>query len=202
VIQQPREPVRARLLAQRVALARGVERERRHRREALDLRHLGVAEALVEADPVDVQHGDDAVLDQQRDRHERLRLHLRALDDRHDRVLVGACDVARAAVGDDPAGHSLGHGERVGHHLVRVGAEREHRHEHLGGAIDLVDRQLVVVEQLRQVMGDPPERVGERVGGEDPGGCVDQRLEGGGVSATGAGWHGHPPGYRPAHPRA
>ena len=42
------------------------------------------------------------------------------------------------------------------------------------------------------MVGDPPERVGERIGGEDARGSVDERLQRGGVSTTGAGGHGHP----------
>ena len=121
----------------------------------------------------------------QRHGDERLGLHLGALDDGDDRVLVGALDVARAAVGDDPAGDALGDRERVGHHLVGVGAEREDRDEHLRRAVDLVDRELVVVEQLAEVVRDPAERVGERVRGEDARGSVDQRLQRGGVGMTG-----------------
>ena len=100
-------------------------------------------------------------------------------------------------LGDHPPRHALGDGEGVGHHLVGVGAEREDGHEHLGGAVDLVDRQLVVVEQRGQMVRDPAERVGERVGGEDAGGSVDERLQGRGVGATGARWDGHPLAYRP-----
>jgi len=209
MVEQPGEAVRARLLAQRVALAGGVEGERRHRREPLDLGDLGRAERLLLADPVDVERGDDAVRDQQGHGCERLGLHLGALDDRGDRILVGALDVARAAVGDDPAGDALTDREGVRHHLGGVLPEREHRNEHLGGAIDLVDRQLVEVEQLAHVMRDPPERVGQGIGGQDACGRVDQRLQCGCVSVTGAGRDGillrivRPPArLEPRHSRA
>ncbi len=202
MVQQTREPVAARLLAQRVALSRGLERERRHRREALDLGDLGRGELLVDADPVDVQRGHHAVTHDERDRHERLRLHLGPLDDRDDRVLVGALDVARAAVRHHPAGHALIDAARVGHHLLGVRAKCEDRHEHLRGAIDLVDGQLVVVEQLAQVVRDAAERVGERVRGENAGGGVDERLQRRGVGVTRSGRRGHLQSYRPSRRRS
>ena len=43
--------------------------------------------------------------------------------------------------------------------------------------VDLVDRQVVEVQQRMKVMGDPPERPLERVGGENPRGSIDQRFE-------------------------
>jgi hypothetical protein len=202
VVEQPGEPVRARLLAQRVALAGGVEGERGHGGEALDGGDLGEPELLVEPDPVDVERRHHAVADDERHGDERLGLHLGPLDDGDDRILIGALHVARAAVGDDPAGHALPDRERVGHHLLGVGAEREDRHEHAGRVVDLVHGELVELEQLAQVVRDPPERVGERVCGEDPGRGVDQSLQGGGVSVARARRCGHLSAYRPPPARA
>ena len=197
VVEQPGQAVRARLLAQRLAPPRRVEGERRHRGELLDLLDLGLGERAADAEPVDVEHGDDAVADDQRHRDERLRLELGPLDDGDDRVVVGALDVARAAVGDHPAGDALADRERVRHHLVGVGAEREHGAQHPGGAIDLVERDLVEVEQHAQVVRDAPERVGERIRREDPRRGVDQRLQRGGVGMPGPRRYGHRSAYRP-----
>ena len=120
MVQRPGEPVRARLLAQRVALAGGVEGERGHGGEALDLGDLRLLEGLVLADPVDVEGADDAVLDQQRHGDERLGLHQGALDHGRQRLAVRALDVARAAIRHHPARDALRHREHVGQHLVGV----------------------------------------------------------------------------------
>ena len=159
VVEQAGEPVRGSLLAQVLALARRLVRERGHRGEALDERDLGVGERPVEPGPVDVQRADDVVMRQQRDADERLVVVDGAGDDGADVVEARVRHVARAAVADDPAGGAGIDGQRLAHDLVHPGAEREHRPQAGSLRVDLVDGEVVVRQQGLQVVGDPPERV-------------------------------------------
>ena len=104
VVEQAGEAVRGRLLAQVLALARRLVRERGHRGEALDERDLGVGEAPIDPGPVDVQRADDAVMGQQWDADERLVVVDGARDDGADVVEACVRHIPRAAVADDPAG--------------------------------------------------------------------------------------------------
>jgi hypothetical protein len=115
----------------------------------------------------------------QRDGDERLRDLVRADHDRAQRLVQGVGDVARAAVADDPARHAGLDRALLGHDLVHPVADREHRLERAPALEDLVQRQVVVRDQGGEVVGDAPERALQRVGGEDPGRGVHQRLEGG-----------------------
>ena len=94
------------LLAQVLALARRLVRERGHRGEALDELDLGVGERPVGADAVDVQRPDDAVVGEQRHAHERLVVVRRAGDDVADVVEAHVRHVPRAAVAHHPAGRA------------------------------------------------------------------------------------------------
>ena len=86
MVEQPGQPVAPDLLAQRVALAGGVVRERGHRREPLDELDLLVGEAHVLAVAVDVQRTEHPLGRQQRHAHERLGLVERAGDDVRERL--------------------------------------------------------------------------------------------------------------------
>ena len=177
VVEQPGEPVGGGLVAQVLALAGGGVGERGHRREALDERHLGVREGAVVARPVDVEGADHAVVGEQRHADERLVVVGGPRDDGAERVEAAVGDVARAAVADDPAGDAAVDRERLGHDLVDPGAEREHGPQRLAVVLDLVDGEVVVRQQGLQVVRDPPERVLQRVGGQDPGCGIDEGVQ-------------------------
>jgi hypothetical protein len=85
-------------------------------------------------------------------------------------------------VRDHPARHALRHGEGVRHHLVGVRPEREDGDEHL--LPHLVHGDLVEVDEAREVMGDPRQRVRQRVRRQDARRGVDERLQGGAVGTA------------------
>jgi hypothetical protein len=187
VVEEAGEAVRADLLAEAVALARGVVRERGHRREALDELDLLVAERAIRAGPVDVQRADDAVVRDQRDGDERLRDLVRPRDHRAQRVQQRVRDVARAAVADRPARDPVADRDVLGHDLGDPVADGEHRLELVPARQDLVQRQVVVRDQRREMVRDPPERALQRVGREDPRRGVHERLERGLPTSGGTG---------------
>ena len=177
VVEQAGEPVGRRLRAQVLALARRLVGERRHRREALDERDLLLGERPVGARAVHVERADDAVVGQQRHAHERLVVVGGPRHDGADVVEARVRHVARAPVADDPAGGAVVDRQRLAHDLLHPGAEREHRPQAGARVVDLVDRQVVIGQERLQVMRDPAERVLQRIGGQDPRRCVDQRIE-------------------------
>ena len=197
VVEQPGQPVALDLLAQRLALARRVVGQRGHRREALDELDLLVAERRV-ARPVRYTFSAPSTRS-------------RASSGTHTNASgssgvpattfdSGSCTtfghVARLAVLDHPAGHAGPERDRVLEHLVHPAADREHRAQQRRGLVDLVDRQVVVVQQRAQVVRDPPERALERIRGQNAGSRLDQRLERGSTSRLEAKLHSHIPGHR------
>ena len=185
VVEQPGQGVGADLLAQPLALARGVVGERGHRGEALHELDLGVAERDLRAGPVDVERADHAVVGDQRHGDERLRDLVGPGDHRAQRLEQRVRDVARTAVADRPARHAAGEVDVLGQDLLDPLADREHGLEVAAALEDLVQRQVVERDQRREVVRDPRQRALQRVRGEDAGGGIDERLEGGFAASRG-----------------
>ena len=179
VVEQAGQAVGPDLLAQMVALARGVVGERGHRREALDELDLLVAERPVGARPVHVQRADHAVVRDQRDGDERLGGLVRAGHHRAQRLEQRVRHVARPAVAHGPARDAAGDRDVLGHDLGHPVADREHRLELVPAREDLVQRQVVMRHEGGEVVRDPAQRSLQRIGGEDPRRRVDECLESG-----------------------
>ena len=176
VVEQAGEAVRADLLAQQVALARGVVGQRGHRREALHELDLAVGEGDVGARAVDVERADDAVVGDQRHGDERLGGLVGAGDDGAQRLVQRVGHVAGAAVAHDPARDPAQHRDLLGHDLVDPVADGEHGLERVAALLDLVEREIVERDERGEVVRDPAERARQRVGCEDPRRGVDERL--------------------------
>ena len=98
----------------------------------------------------------------------RLGVGRRPLDEPHARIQVGAVGEYGLAVLDRPAGDPLAEGERlVGDHLVGVVAPGEDAPQLPRHLVGLVEREVVVRDQIAQRVGDALEQGVERLLGED-----------------------------------
>ena len=120
----------------------------------------------------------DAVARQQRHAHEGLGLVRRAGDDVRERLLA-ACSARCASAGCAttqpvmPVPSGIGFASTSSTQLPTANTGRSSARR----LVDLVDRQVVVVQQRAQMMRDPAQRPLQRVRREDPGRRLDQRFE-------------------------
>ena len=194
VVPEPREGIGLRLELEARPDVGVVERERRCVAEPDGEPELLLGE-LLQPDAVDVERPLDAAAGDERHRDQRLRVGGRALDEPHARVEVGAVREHGLAVLDGPARDPLPEGERlVGEHLVCVLAAGEDAPQLAGGLVGLVEREVVVRDQLADRVRDALEQRVERLLGEhvvedvgQPAVRLDERVGRRGVAVVAAG---------------
>ena len=152
----------------RLALERGadvgvVDRERCGVAEADDQQELVLRE-LLEAGAVDVERALEPAARNERNDDQRLGIRRRVRDEADPRVELGAVREHGLAVLRRPAGDPDAVGKRVvGEHLLGVRAGCEHRMQLLLRLVRLVERDVVVRDQLANGVRDPLEEVVERL---------------------------------------
>ena len=122
---------------------------------------------LLQPDAVDVERPLDAAPGDERDGDQRLRVGGSPLDESHARIEVGAVREHGLAMVDGPARDPLPEGEGlIGQHLVCVVAAGKDAPELAGRLVGLVEREIVVWDQLADGVRDAFEQGVERVLGE------------------------------------
>ena len=140
---------------------RVVDRERRRVGEAHDEREL-VVEELLEPDAVDVERPLECAARDQRDDDERLGVRRGIGDEPDPRVELRAVGEHRHAMLRGPPGDADSVGEWVvGEHLRRLLAARVHRLQLALRLVCLVERDVVVRDELADGVGDPVQQLVE-----------------------------------------